>query len=426
MMEQNQIFAKCAWRLVPFMALVYLLNRIDRVNVGFAALTMNKDLSFSPAIFGAGAGMFFIGYFFFQVPSGIVLSRVGARRWVFFMMVVWGAISAGNAFVQGPTSFYILRFFLGAAEAGFTPGMIYYLSIWFPQAYRVRFTAAFMVAIPLAFIIGAPLSSVILGLDGVAGLHGWQWLFLIEGLPAFFLAFAALIVLPDGPARAAWLTLEEKKTIAARLAEDSAEHDDVWRALRDPRVIALGLVLLGVATADYGVGLWLPQIVRGMGFSNFATGFVVAVPYVASMVVMFLWGRSSDAKGERIRHVALPALLAASGLTVASLAQNDLIVFVALTFAVIGILSALPPLNILPSSFLRGPAVAGGVALFNSIGGLGGFFGPTVVGLIKEETGGYEAGMATLAVGLVVSATIVLIIGRVLRKPQTVRASPAP
>jgi ACS family tartrate transporter-like MFS transporter len=423
-MNEQRIFAKCAWRLIPFIALVYLVNRIDRVNVGFAALTMNKDLNFSPAIFGLGAGVFFFGYFVFQVPSGILVARVGARRWVFCMMAVWGAISAASAFVQGPASFYTLRFLLGAAEAGFTPGMIYYLSIWFPQTYRVRFTALFMAALPLAFIIGGPLSGVILGMDGVAGLHGWQWMFLLEGLPAFFLAFAALKVMRDSPASASWLTAEEKATIAARFAEDHAQHDDIWLALRDPRVIALGLVLLGIATADYGIGLWLPQIVRGMGFSNLATGFVVAVPFLASIGLMFLWGRSSDANNERIWHVALPALAAAAGLAVAGLAQSHFIVFVALTIATVGVLTSMPPLFMLPSSFLRGPAVASGSALFNAIGGLGGFFGPTIIGALKQQTGSYASGMGALSFALVMSATIVLTLGRALT-PRPAIAAPA-
>ena len=293
-------------------------------------------------------------------------------------MAVWGIISASNAFVQGPTAFYILRFLLGVAEAGFFPGMIFYLTLWFPQAYRGRFTARFCGGIPLAGIIGGPLSGLILGMDGVAGLHGWQWLFLMEGLPACLLAFAALKFLPDGPASAPWLSGAEKNIIASRLAAGSRS----WRietcgAPCETRACwALGLVLFGATCALYGITLWLPQIIQAMGFSNTATGFVASLPYVAGMVAMIVWGRSSDAKGERIWHVALPALLAATGFVWASLAQSDMLVLMALIFAMVGVLATFGPVFALPSSFLRGTAAAGGIALVNAIGVLGGFLGP--------------------------------------------------
>jgi ACS family tartrate transporter-like MFS transporter len=339
-MNEQQIFAKCAWRLIPFMVLLYLVNFLDRLNVGFAALTMNKDLGFSPAIFGFGAGVFFIGYLLFQVPANVILERVGARRWIFCITAIWGLISTSNAFAQGPTSFYALRFLLGVAEAGLFPGMIFYLTLWFPQTYRARFNASFYLAIPLAGIIGGPLSGLILGMDGVGDLHGWQWLFLIEGTPALVLAFAVLKFLPNGPDDASWLTGAEKKTIAARHAtEDSTEHRDLWRVLRDPRVLALGLVNFGIQCGLYGTTLWLPQIVQEMGFSNLATGFVVALPYLAAMAAMILWGRSSDARGERIWHVALPILLAAAGFAGASLTQTDPLVLIALTLSMVGIVS---------------------------------------------------------------------------------------
>ena len=294
----DHVFLKCAWRLIPFMMLLYLLNFLDRVNVGFAALTMNRDLGFTPEIYGFGAGMLFFSYAFFQLPANLVFERLGARRWVFCMLVTWGLISAANAFLQNATSFYVLRFLLGAAEAGFFPGMIYYLTLWFPQAYRARFIAMFMTAQPFAFIIGGPLSTLILDMDGVAGLRGWQWLFLIEGLPAVLLSFAVLRWLPDGPATASWLTRDEKAAIASRLAaEDTAERRDLWPALLDARIWALGFVGFGQNCAAYGVGLWFPQMVQAMGFSTRATGFVVALPFVAVMVAMVLWARSSDTAG---------------------------------------------------------------------------------------------------------------------------------
>src|SRR5882672_708318 len=250
MNEQDAVFAKCAWRLIPFMGLLYLANYIDRTNAGFAALTMNKDLSFSPTVFGFGAGVFFDGYLLFQVPANIVLGRVGARRWIFTILLIWGAISAATAFVQGPYGFYVLRFLLGIAEAGFFPGMIFYLTLWFPQAFRARFAAGFICAIPLSGVVGAPLSGLILGIDGFVGLHGWQWLFLIEGLPVSLLAFAVLNYLPDGPREAAWLTPAEKTAIATRLAGDAgAEDGDLWHALRDPRVVVLALAGFGEGSA---------------------------------------------------------------------------------------------------------------------------------------------------------------------------------
>jgi ACS family tartrate transporter-like MFS transporter len=421
-MSGERVFAKCAWRLIPFMILLYLVNYIDRANVGFAALTMNKDLGFSPSVFGLGAGIFFIGYSLFQVPANVILERIGARLWVFCILATWGAISAATALVQGQTSFYVLRFLLGVAEAGFAPGMIYYLSIWFPRSYRARFTGAFYIAVPLAFIVGGPLSGSILGMDGVMGLHGWQWLFLIEGAPAVLLAFAVLRMLPDSPAEAAFLSADEKAFIAARLVAETSpnEQRDLWAALRDPRVIAMGLVYFGISSGAYGVQLWLPQIVQAMGYSNFATGFVSALPFVASIAGLILWGRSSDLKGERIWHVALPAILAASSFVIAALAPSDLVVLIALTLAIVGIRSVQGPYWSLLSSFLSGPAAAGGIGLASTIGtGLGGFLGPTIIGVLKESSGGYESGMVALAVGQTLAAVIVLALGRAMAPRAT-------
>jgi ACS family tartrate transporter-like MFS transporter len=422
-MNEQQIFAKCAWRLIPFMGLLYVVSYVDRTNVAFAALTMNKDLGFSPAVFGFGAGIFFFSYALFQVPANVVLVRLGARRWMFCILAVWGAVSCATAFVQGPASFYALRFLLGVAEAGFFPGMIFYLTLWFPQAYRARYCALFMAAQPLAFIIGAPVSGLILGMVGVGGFAGWQWLFLIEGLPACVLAFAVLSLLPDRPADSSWLTTADKKTIDALLSrEDIAQRRELWPALRDPRVIALGVAGFGESSAQYGILLWLPQIVHGMGFSNRATGFVVAMPFVAGMVATIVWGRHSDAKRERIRHVAYPFLLAAAGLLAASLAQSYLIVLLGLTLGVVGLFATMGPFWIMPSSFLGGTAAAGGVAFVRTIGAMGGFFGPGLIGVLKGQTGGYSAAMAALGFGLVLAAAIVLALGlsmqRGARTPQ--------
>lgn len=422
----DRVFTKCAWRLIPFMVLLYLVNFLDRANVGFAALTMNRDLGFSPAIFGFGAGVFFVGYAAFQVPANVVLERLGARRWLFCILFVWGAISASTMFVQNAAGFYTVRFLLGAAEAGFVPGAFFYLTLWFPKAYRGRFIASFMAAAPMSGVIGAPLSGAVLGMDGILGLEGWQWLFLIEGLPACLLAFAVLNYLPDGPDAAHWLSKDEKNSIAARLsAEDAIEHRNLWRALSDPRVIALGLVNFGVLAGTNGVALWLPQIVQSIGFSNLVTGFIVALPNLVSMGVMILWGRSSDAKGERVWHVAIPALVAAFSFGIASVTQIDLVMLVAVATTQVMLWSAIAPLIALPSTFLAGSARAGGIALVVSIGQLGGFLGSTVIGVLKERTGDYAASMAVIGFILLLAAGIVLAFGRVAPRQPAAQASRA-
>jgi ACS family tartrate transporter-like MFS transporter len=414
-MNDDAIFRKCAWRLVPLILLLYLANRIDRVNVGFAALTMNMDLGFSPSVFGFGAGVFFLSYAPFQVPANLILQRVGARRWVFLITLAWGAISAATAFVHTPAGFYAVRFLLGLAEAGFFPGVIFYLTLWFPHVYRARLIAAFFTASPLAPIIAGPLSSVILQMDGFAGLYGWQWLFVIEALPSFVLAFAAMKFLPDNPARAPFLSEAEKASVLARLTtEESGRQHDLWRALRDPRVLVCGLIYLGFELGNAGIVFWLPQIVQGMGFSNFATGFVVVLPNLAAVAAMLLWSRSSDAKGERIWHLAAAFALGAAGFVLAGLAPSDAIVFAGLTLAWLGLQSAFAVLFSLPSAFLSGTAAAGGIALVSSIGITGGFFGPTIMGLLKQYTGGYSAGMMVLALGSLMSLSLVLALGRAM------------
>lgn len=411
----EQVFIKCAWRLIPFMGLLYLVNYIDRTNAGFAALTMNKDLGFSSVVYGFGAGIFFIGYSLFQVPANLMLERVGARRWIFSIMAAWGLLAAANALVRTPTGFYVVRFFLGVAEAGFTPGMFLYLTYWFPRSYLARVTSQFLIALPLSFVIGGPLSSLILGMDGMMGLHGWQWLFLVEGVPAFLIAFAVLKFLPDGPQHASWLTDAEKETIAGRLAaEKPAGRPDFWPALRDPRLIALGIANFAFSVAAYGIYLWLPQIVRAMGFSNTATGFVVALCFIAAIPALFFCGRSSSKRGERIWHSALPWLLTASCLAVASLAPWNGIVLAALAVGLAANFAAFGAFFSLPSTFLRGTAAAGGLGLFCTFGNFGGFFGPTLTGMLVQGSGNYRTGFAADAVGYALAALIVIAVGRAL------------
>jgi ACS family tartrate transporter-like MFS transporter len=419
--QPDQVFAKCAGRLIPFMMLLYITNYLDRVNVGFAALTMNRDLGFSPSVYGFAAGIFFISYAMFQIPATVLLERMGARRTVFIIMTAWGALSAANAFVRDPTTFYILRFLLGVAESGFFPGMILYLTFWFPGEYRARFTATFMIAIPISSTFGGPLSGLILGMDGIAGFQGWQWLFLIEGLPACLLAFAVLKFLPDGPATARFLSEGERQAITTRLArEKPATPASLWPGLVDPRVLLLGLAGTGIGASIFGSQLWLPQIVKSLGYSNLTTGFIAALPYMVAIPTVLLVARSSDRRGERIWHNAIPLLVAASGFAVAAVAVNPFLVIAGLTATVAGLIGTYGPYYSLASSFFAGPAAPGAIALVNLMcTGLGGFLGPNIIGMLKQGTGGYAAGMLALSAGLVGSVVILLLLGRVMASRTT-------
>jgi ACS family tartrate transporter-like MFS transporter len=421
MAEQDQVFTKCAWRLIPFMGLLYLVSFIDRTNASLAALTMNKDLGFSPTVFGFGAGIFFLSYALFQVPANVILERIGARRWVFCIMAIWGLLSASNALVQTPISFYAVRFLLGVAEAGFVPGMLLYLTYWFPRGHLARFTAYFMIANPLSGVVGGPISSPILGMDGVAGLHGWQWLFLLEGLPTVLLSFAVLKFLPNVPANASWLTKEEKDTIATSMAtEEPAGRPDLWSALRDPRVLALGLAYFAWNGAGFGITLWLPQIVKAMGFSNTATGFVVALCYVACVPAMIFGGRSSSKRNERIWHVALPLFFTASCAAIASLTHSNAIVLAALVIGLPAAYAAFGPFFSLPASFLRGTAAAGGIGLVGTIGNIGAFLGPVLIGVLVQGSGNYRTGFAADAAGYAMAALLVIAVGRALAPRQMI------
>jgi ACS family tartrate transporter-like MFS transporter len=412
-MLEQRAFAKAAWRLIPFMALLYVVSFLDRVNVGFAALTMNKDLGFTPEVYGFGAGIFFFGYFLFEVPSNIILERVGARLWICRIMLTWGVVSMATAFVHSASAFFVIRFLLGAAEAGFFPGMVLYLTYWFPTATRARFISLFLAAVPLANVVGSPISGLILDTEGILNLHGWQWLFLIEGVPSLVLGFCVLNFLPDRPAAASWLSTAEKDAVAAALARENRHtHSDFLPMLRDARVWLLALPDFAIVLGLYGLNLWLPQIVKAMGYSNTETSLVVSVPYIVSMVVMVLWGMSSDARGERILHIASAALLGALGLAAAALLHSTLGVLVALTLAAAGIHAALSVFWTLPTAYLGGTAAAGGIALINSISNTGGFFGPYIMGWLKGHTGGYSAGLGVLAGALTTAAVLVVMIGR--------------
>jgi ACS family tartrate transporter-like MFS transporter len=402
-----------SWRLIPFLALAYFLAYLDRVNLGFAALTMNAELNFSPIIFAWGAGIFFIGYFIFEVPSNIALEKFGASRWIARIMVSWGIISALMALVSGVWSFYALRFALGVAEAGFFPGIILYLTYWYPAEYRARFLAAFAIAVPVSTVIGAPLSGMLLGLDGLLGLKGWQWLFIIEGIPSVVLGVVTWFYLTDKPSQATWLSVEQKAWLIGKLegeraAKESANKMSLRQALSSPKVLVLSLVYFGFVGALYGMQFWLPQIVKAFGFTNAQTGFVTAIPYLFGSIAMVLWAQHSDHTRERVWHVGLPLLLTAAALGVSGVMTDPTLTMIALTVAAIGVFCTFALFWTLPTAWLSGTAAAGGIALINSIGNLAGFGGPYLIGWIKELTGSTSTGLLVLAVLPLVAGLLVL------------------
>ena len=422
---------KVAWRLIPFMTLLYFVAFLDRVNIGFAALTMNADLGLSPRMFGFASGIFFIGYVLFEVPSNIIMERVGARLWIARIMVSWGLLSAGTAFVSSPMGLYVLRFLLGVAEAGFFPGMILYLTYWFPAASRARILSAFMVALPISNFIGSPLSTAMLSLDGY-GLRGWQWMFLIEGIPAVLAGVAVLAFLRDGPAKAPWLTEEERNWLQSELARERAVNartsHSTLAALRLPRVWFFGLIYFGMLVGMYGFGFWLPQIIKGFGnLSNFEVGFATALPYAAAALTMYLWGRHSDRTGERTWHIALPAFVGALGLALSAyLGGTPALALAALTLSAMGCYAALPVFWTLPTTMLATGAAAAGIALVNSIGNTGGFLGPTLVGYVTDATGSYAAALWTLAAFVAASGVAVLALAPGSRALVATSESPPP
>ncbi len=408
---------KIAWRLIPYLMLCYFVAYLDRVNLGFAALTFKTDLALSDAVFGLGAGIFFAGYFIFEVPSNIVLERVGARIWIARIMVTWGLVSACMAFVAGETSFYAVRFALGAAEAGFFPGIILYLTYWFTAAERAKMVGLFMVAVALSGVIGSPLSSTILtSLGGYLGLKGWQWLFIIEAAPAMILGVVTYFYLTDKPVDAHWLTAEERNSITSRLDAERAGREAIRKfslgeALTHPRVLGLSLVYFGVVTGLYGLGFWLPQIVKASGLSTSMTGWVVAIPYVFSAIIMIPWTRHSDHTGERVWHVALAAFLGGAGLIAGAYLRDPVLAMVALTLGSIGTFAALPTFWTLPTALLTGTAAAGGIALINALGNVGGFVGPYLVGWIRDKFGDPALATASLGGFLILAGIVTLVLG---------------
>jgi len=419
---ETRVSRKLMWRIIPFVMLLYFISFLDRVNVGFAAITMNKDLGLSPTAFGLGGGLFFLGYFLCEVPSNLILHRVGARIWIARVMITWGLISAASALVTGANSFYAMRFLLGVAEAGFFPGIILYLSLWFPARQRAVAAAWFMAAAPISTALGSPLSGAIMQLPPVLGLKDWQILYIVEAVPAVLLGFVVLKYLTDAPSQAAWLSDEERAWLVARLKTEAAgkqgagHHAGAWAALKDPRVLALALIYFGTSAGLYTLGLWAPLMVREFGFTPLQTGLLTAIPSVAAVIAMILWARHSDRTGERTWHVVIPCVLACAGFIFAGQASTAVLVVLALVVVNIGISSAKAPLWAMPSTFLSGAGAAAGIAMINSIGNLGGFVGPSVIGWLKNATGSYAAGLYVVAGTLALSAVVTLLLSRQVRR----------
>jgi ACS family tartrate transporter-like MFS transporter len=414
---ERRTIRKVAWRLLPLIVVIYFVAYIDRTNVSFAAFGMTRDLGLTAYTYGWGAGIFFLGYFLFEVPSNLLLEKVGARRWIARIMITWGLMAAAMAFVQGATSFLVLRFLLGVAEAGFFPGVILYFTYWFPKQYRGRVIAALFLAVPGSNAVTAVISGALLGLDGTFGIPGWKWLYIVEAVPAVLLAFAVLRYLTERPEVADWLLPDEKQWLTATLERErlalvgkSGGHMPLSQALKDKRVMALALIYFTIVTATYGITFFLPQIVKGLGGSDMRTGLLTAAPYVLGTIGMLAWSQSSDRTRERKWHFIVACLLGAAGLIAAGALGSTYGALVAIAIATVGIYGSKPSFWPMPSEFLTGTAAAGGIALVNCVGNLGGFIGPYAVGWIKESTGDFSAALYFLAGAAVLSALITLVL----------------
>eukprot|EP01037_Dinobryon_pediforme_P002026 gene2026-2064_t len=417
--QERIVFSKMAWRVLPLLTLAYIVNFLDRTNVGFAALTMNKAVGLTSAQFGYGAGILFLGYCVFEVPSNIALYKFGARRWLARIMITWGLISMAMIFTVGPNSFYALRFLLGVAEAGFFPGVAFFLTLWFPAEYRARIFAWFLIGIPASSLIGGPVSGLLLELDGWLGLPGWNWLFLAEGAPAVILGVILLRVLTDSPAQASWLTPDEKQVVSARLGMERKEREkrDLWASLRDRRVLLLAAIQFTFTIGSYGVAIFLPLIIKGQQFSNLAVGFISALPSLVACIAMILWAGAVDRSGRKINNLALTNLLSGVGIVVAVyMSSNFPVALLGLTAVVVGTNTARAILWTIPTRFLSGIGAAGGLALINSVGTIGGFVGPSIMGELKDLTGSFNTGLLALSGFMFVSMILTLCLKLVIRR----------
>jgi len=406
-------------RLVPFLMVCYFFALLDRVNIGFAALQMNKDLGLTPTMFGFAASLFFVSYFLVEVPSNLALQKVGARRWIARIMISWGLVTACMAFVVGPYSLYATRFILGAAEAGFFPGAILYLTYWLPAQYRARILATFTVSIPLATFLGSPLSVSLLELDGVFGLRGGQPLFIMQGMPTILLGVACLFVLTDRPAQASWLTTEQREWLTGRMEAEAAVrkpvgHLSLWQLATNKYFLVMALVCSGASATGSVLSVWQPQLLKSFGLSNLQTGFINAIPYGIATVLMVLWGRHSDSTNERRWHTAIPLLLAAGGFTALGVTGTAVLPTVLMvTCCLVGAYAFKGPFWALSASWLSASTIAAGLAGINAISNLiGGGLMVNVVGVVKEWTGSFVLGMLPLALLCAVAAASVLVLGR--------------
>ncbi len=402
---------------MPFLFLLYIVAYLDRINVSFAVLQMREQMGLSERVIGRAAGMFFIGYFLFQLPSNFVLEKVGVRRWISTLMVAWGVISCLMIFIRGPISFYVLRFALGAAEAGFFPGIILYMKRWFPSRARARAVAWFMTANPLAGIVGSPLSGALMSLHG-RGLSGWQWMFLLEGVPAIFLGASVFWLLADSPSDARWLVGDERtwlleKLASERVTEAPPSGSSYWKVLIAPRIWFLSMIYFGVSTTMYGVTLWLPSVIRALsGLSYFWTGVVAVLPFLVTVVVMVLVGMRSDRTGERRWHTAIPAFTAAAGLVLAAYGNSTALVVAGVGLGLAFAEGMVGPFWAMATSQMAGLSAAAGIAMINSLANLGGYFGPDIIGFFRTIGGGFRGGLLSIAATVAVSGAIALIVGR--------------
>lgn len=405
-------------RLVPFLMLCYFFALLDRVNVGFASLQMNKDLGLSAAVFGLGSSLFFVAYFLFEVPSNLALEKFGARRWIARIMITWGLVSACMAFVVGPYSFYGMRLLLGAAEAGFFPGVVLYLTYWLPPAYRARLIAIFMVSVPVASFIGSPVSALLLEMDGLLGLRGWQWLFILEGLPTVVLGITCLRVLTDRPETARWLTNEQRNWLTQRIASDNAKksasgHLTVGQLVRNPQFLAMAMICAGASATGSALGVWQPQLLKSFGLTNMQTGFVNSVPYGIAALLMVIWGRHSDRTGERRWHTALTLWLIAAALGTLAAMQGHLVATVMLlSCCLIGAYSFKGPFWALSSTWMSPKTAAAGLAGINAISNLVGGGAISLVGWVKETTGSFTMGLLPIMLITFLGGVMVLFLSR--------------
>jgi MFS transporter, ACS family, tartrate transporter len=420
--QSRNLYSKITWRLIPLMFICYIIAYVDRINIGFAKLQLQEVIGVDDKIFGSvyglGAGLFFIGYFLFEVPSNLIMQRVGARIWIARIMIVWGVVSTMMIFIGSTTAFYFIRFLLGIAEAGFYPGMILYLTYWFPDKERAHTVALFATGTVVAGIIGSPLSGAILELHGFGGLDGWQWLFLLEGIPAVIMGLIVIFVLPDRPQKARWLSPTEKAWIQSRLDEEALQakgraHFRLYEAFMSGRIWLLCLIYFLLTVGIYGYEMWLPSIIKEFYVKSYSVvGLINAIPYLVAVIAMLIIGYHSDKTGERRWHVAIAAFAAAAGFGFSAYLQNPYLAMIALMASLVGLKSAMGPFWALSTTFLSGTAAAGGIALINSVGNLGGFVGPTLVGVVIDKTGSIGMSLWILGGALLLMGMLTLTIRR--------------